>query len=111
VRFVTGQLRDGSVDLPWSELVVEGQTLVFYMGLKGLPLICEALINHGMDQHMPVALIEKGTTQDQRVLVSDLTGLPALIEAEQVMSPSLFLVGRVVSLHDKLAWFTSSRDV
>ena len=111
VRFVTGQLRDGSVDLPWSELVVEGQTLVFYMGLKGLPLICEALINHGMDQHMPVALIEKGTTQDQRVLESDLTGLPALIEAEQVMSPSLFLVGRVVSLHDKLAWFSSSRDV
>jgi len=110
VRFVTGQLRDGGVDLPWPELVVEGQTLVFYMGLKGLPFICEELINNGMDKKMPVALIEKGTTQDQRVLVSDLCGLPALIEAEQVMSPSLFVVGRVVSLHDKLAWFTSSRD-
>ena len=110
VRFVTGQLRDGSVDLPWPELVVEGQTLVFYMGLKGLPFICEELINNGMDKNMPVALIEKGTTQDQRVLVSDLCGLPALIEAEKVMSPSLFVVGRVVSLHDKLAWFTSSRD-
>ena len=110
VRFVTGQLRDGSVDLPWPELVVEGQTLVFYMGLKGLPFICEELINNGMDKNMPVALIEKGTTQDQRVLVSDLCGLPALIEEEKVMSPSLFVVGRVVSLHDKLAWFTSSRD-
>jgi uroporphyrin-III C-methyltransferase/precorrin-2 dehydrogenase/sirohydrochlorin ferrochelatase len=110
VRFVTGQLRNGSVDLPWPELVVEGQTLVFYMGLKGLPFICEELINNGMDKNMPVALIEKGTTQDQRVLVSDLCGLPALIEAEKVMSPSLFVVGRVVSLHDKLAWFTSSRD-
>lgn len=110
VRFVTGQLRSGSVDLPWSELVVEGQTLVFYMGLKGLPLICKELINHGMDTTMPIALIEKGTTQDQRVLVSDLTGLPAMIEAEQVMSPSLLVVGRVVSLHDKLAWFRSSRD-
>ena len=110
VRFVTGQLRDGSVDLPWPELVVEGQTLVFYMGLKGLPFICAGLINHGMDKNMPVALIEKGTTQDQRVLISDLTGLPAMIKAEHVMSPSLFLVGRVVSLHDKLSWFTSSRD-
>ena len=110
VRFVTGQLRDGGVDLPWPELVVEGQTLVFYMGLKGLPFICEELINNGMDKNMPVALIEKGTTQDQRVLVSDLCGLPALIESEKVMSPSLFVVGRVVSLHDKLAWFTSSRD-
>ncbi|MFQ3211687.1 siroheme synthase CysG [Candidatus Njordibacter sp. Uisw_039] len=111
VRFVTGQLRDGSVDLPWPELVVEGQTLVFYMGLKGLPVICEKLINNGMDKNMPVALIEKGTTQDQRVLVSDLASLPAMIKTEQVMSPSLFVVGRVVSLHDKLAWFTSSRDV
>ncbi len=110
VRFVTGQLRSGSVDLPWPELVVEGQTLVFYMGLKGLPLICEQLIKHGMDKHMPITLIEKGTTQDQRVLVSDLTGLPTIIEVEQVMSPSLLVVGRVVSLHDKLAWFRSSRD-
>jgi uroporphyrin-III C-methyltransferase/precorrin-2 dehydrogenase/sirohydrochlorin ferrochelatase len=81
------------------------------MGLKGLSFICEQLIGHGMDKHMPVALIEKGTTQDQRVLVSDLTGLPAMIEEAQVMSPSLFLVGRVVDLHDKLAWFKSPRDV
>jgi uroporphyrin-III C-methyltransferase/precorrin-2 dehydrogenase/sirohydrochlorin ferrochelatase len=109
VRFVTGQLRDGTVNLAWPELVVEGQTLVFYMGLKSLPQICEQLIAHGMDAQMPVALIEKGTTQDQRVLVSDLTGLPAMIDAAQVMSPSLFVVGRVVSLHDKLAWFTSKR--
>jgi uroporphyrin-III C-methyltransferase/precorrin-2 dehydrogenase/sirohydrochlorin ferrochelatase len=109
VRFVTGQLRDGTVNLAWPELVVEGQTLVFYMGLKSLPQICEQLIDHGMDAQMPVALIEKGTTQDQRVLVSDLTGLPAMIDAAQVMSPSLFVVGRVVSLHDKLAWFTSKR--
>jgi uroporphyrin-III C-methyltransferase/precorrin-2 dehydrogenase/sirohydrochlorin ferrochelatase len=109
VRFVTGQLRDGSVNLAWPELVVEGQTLVFYMGLKGLPYICEQLIAHGMDATMPVALIEKGTTQDQRVLVSDLTGLTDMIEAEHVMSPSLFVVGRVVSLHAKLAWFVSER--
>jgi uroporphyrin-III C-methyltransferase/precorrin-2 dehydrogenase/sirohydrochlorin ferrochelatase len=111
VRFVTGQLRDGSVNLPWPELIVEGQTLVFYMGLKGLPIICERLISNGMDKKMPVALIEKGTTQDQRVLVSELGQLPAMIKDEQVMSPSLFVVGRVVSLHDKLAWFRSSRDV
>ena len=111
VRFVTGQLRDGSVNLPWPELIVEGQTLVFYMGLKGLPIICERLISNGMDEKMPVALIEKGTTQDQRVLVSELGQLAAIIKDEQVMSPSLFVVGRVVSLHDKLAWFRSSRDV
>ena len=66
----------------WLFAFVKGQTLVFYMGLKGLPYICQQLIAHGMDATMPVALIEKGTTQDQRVLVSDLTGLPHMIEAE-----------------------------
>ena len=110
VRFVTGQLRDGSIALDWPELTVEHQTLVFYMGLKGLPIICQQLIKHGMDPNMPAALIEKGTTQDQRVIVSDLSNIPEVMTRETVMSPSLFIVGRVVNLHDKLAWFDSERD-
>jgi uroporphyrin-III C-methyltransferase/precorrin-2 dehydrogenase/sirohydrochlorin ferrochelatase len=80
------------------------------MGLKGLPIICQELIKHGMDANMPAALIEKGTTQDQRVIVSDLSNIPAVMTRETVMSPSLFIVGRVVNLHDKLAWFDSERD-
>ena len=110
VRFVTGQLRDGGIALDWPALAVEHQTLVFYMGLKGLPIICQELIKHGMDPHMPAALIEKGTTQDQRVIVSDLSHIPEVMTKETVMSPSLFIVGRVVNLHDKLAWFDSERD-
>ncbi|MEF9672291.1 uroporphyrinogen-III C-methyltransferase [Pseudomonas sp. PCH446] len=47
VRFVTGHLKDGSTDLPWADLVAPAQTLVFYMGLVGLPMICEQLIAHG----------------------------------------------------------------
>ena len=110
VRFVTGQLKDGSIALEWPALAVENQTLVFYMGLKGLPIICEQLIAHGMDPNMPAALVEKGTTQDQRVITSDLTNMPATMAKETVMSPSLFIVGRVVNLHDKLAWFASERE-
>lgn len=110
VRFVTGQLKDGSIDLEWPALAVENQTLVFYMGLKGLPIICEQLIAHGMDPNMPAALVEKGTTQDQRVITSDLTNMPDTMAKETVMSPSLFIVGRVVNLHDKLAWFASDRE-
>jgi len=110
VRFVTGQLRDGSIALDWQALAVEHQTLVFYMGLKGLPIICQELIRHGMDPNMPAALVEKGTTQDQRVIVSDLCNIPEVMTKQTVMSPSLFIVGRVVDLHDKLAWFDSERD-
>ena len=110
VRFVTGQLKDGSIALEWPALAVENQTLVFYMGLKGLPIICEQLIAHGMDPNMPAALVEKGTTQDQRVITSDLTNMPTTMAQATVMSPSLFIVGRVVNLHDKLAWFASERE-
>ena len=110
VRFVTGQLKDGSIALEWPALAVENQTLVFYMGLKGLPIICEQLIAHGMDPNMPAALVEKGTTQDQRVITSDLINMPTTMAQETVMSPSLFIVGRVVNLHDKLAWFASERE-
>jgi uroporphyrin-III C-methyltransferase/precorrin-2 dehydrogenase/sirohydrochlorin ferrochelatase len=110
VRFVTGQLKDGSIALEWPALAVENQTLVFYMGLKGLPIICEQLIAHGMDPNMPAALVEKGTTQDQRVITSDLINMPTTMAKETVMSPSLFIVGRVVNLHDKLAWFASERE-
>jgi len=105
VQFVTGQLQDGSVDLNWPELIAPGKTLVFYMGLKGLPIICSSLIEHGMAADMPCAVVEKGTTPAQRVMVSTLAGLPQLIDEQNIASPSLFIVGEVVSLSHKLNWF------
>jgi uroporphyrin-III C-methyltransferase/precorrin-2 dehydrogenase/sirohydrochlorin ferrochelatase len=68
VRFVTGHLKDGSSNLPWDELTASSQTLVFYMGLVGLPIICQQLIAHGRAASTPAALIQQGTTQNQRVL-------------------------------------------
>jgi len=106
VQFVTGQLKDGSVDLNWPELVSEEKTLVFYMGLSSLPVICESLRAHGMAGDMNVALVEKGTTREQRVLVSTLAELPGELLRLEVSSPSLFIVGRVVQLADKLRWYT-----
>jgi uroporphyrin-III C-methyltransferase/precorrin-2 dehydrogenase/sirohydrochlorin ferrochelatase len=105
VQFVTGQLKDGTVDLDWTELISPVKTLVFYMGLKSLPIICESLIKYGMKPDTHVALIEKGTTHDQRVLVSTLKEMDAVLASEQVASPSLFIVGSVVQLADKLRWF------
>jgi uroporphyrin-III C-methyltransferase / precorrin-2 dehydrogenase / sirohydrochlorin ferrochelatase len=105
VQFVTGQLKDGSINLNWKELIADDKTLVFYMGLNSLPTICQALIENGMASDMNVALVEKGTTSDQRVLVSILSKLPEKLIELEVSSPSLFIVGRVVKLAEKLHWF------
>jgi uroporphyrin-III C-methyltransferase/precorrin-2 dehydrogenase/sirohydrochlorin ferrochelatase len=105
VRFVTGHLKDGSTDLPWKELAAPGQTLVFYMGLVGLPHICQELIAHGRAAETPAALIQQGTTSNQRVYTGSLAELPALVARHQVQAPTLVIVGEVVSLREKLAWF------
>ncbi len=110
VRFVTGHLKDGSCDLPWPELVASSQTLVFYMGLVGLPLICQQLIAHGRAADTPVALIQQGTTSNQRVFTGTLGDLPERVASQQVQAPTLIIVGEVVQLRDKLAWFEGRKD-
>lgn len=105
VRFVTGHLKDGSSDLPWPELVASSQTLVFYMGLVGLPVICQQLIAHGRAADTPVALVQQGTTSNQRVFTGTLADLPERIANQQVQAPTLIIVGEVVQLREKLAWF------
>ncbi|MFD1260141.1 siroheme synthase CysG [Entomomonas asaccharolytica] len=105
VRFVTGHLKDNTIDLPWQELVAKEQTVVFYMGLVGLSTICQQLINHGQSPDAPIALIEQGTTEAQRVFTGTLATLPQQIANQQVHAPTLIIVGDVVKLRDKLAWF------
>ncbi|SDI15828.1 siroheme synthase CysG [Pseudomonas panipatensis] len=105
VRFVTGHLKDGTTDLPWRDLVAPGQTLVFYMGLVGLPAICEQLIAHGRAADTPAALVQQGTTLNQRVFTGTLADLPQLVAEHEVHAPTLVIVGEVVTLRDKLAWF------
>ncbi|WP_263263808.1 siroheme synthase CysG [Pseudomonas sp. RIT-PI-S] len=108
VRFVTGHLKDGSSDLPWSDLVAPAQTVVFYMGLVGLPIICEGMIRHGRAPDTPAALVQQGTTSHQRVFTGTLANLPELVARHEVHAPTLIIVGEVVRLRDKLAWFEGS---
>jgi uroporphyrin-III C-methyltransferase/precorrin-2 dehydrogenase/sirohydrochlorin ferrochelatase len=103
--FVTGQLKDGSVDLNWPMLVQPRQTIVVYMGLLGVEVLCRELIAHGMNAAMPAALIEQGTTPHQRVLTGTLTTLPDMVKNAQARAPTLIIIGEVVRLHNKLAWF------
>jgi len=109
--FVTGHLKDGSVDLNWKMLAHKQQTIVFYMGLYGLSMICEQLIKHGLDSDTPAALVSKGTTPDQRVLIGDLNSLPSLVDKHAVSGPTLIIVGSVVSLHSKLHWYQTDTEI
>lgn len=104
VRLVTGHLKKGG-ELDWQNLAAEKQTLVFYMGLNQAPVIREQLIAHGMAADMPVAIVENGTSIRQRVMAGTLDQLATL--AQQMVSPALIIVGRVVSLRDKLNWFSN----
>lgn len=105
VVFATGHLKNGTIDLDWKALVQKGQTIVFYMGLTGLNVICEKLVENGMSKETPLALIEKGTRHDQKVHIGTLATMPELAKGKEIHPPTLIIVGDVVKLHEKLSWF------
>ena len=102
--FVTGHLKDGSVDLNWKALAHPNQTVVFYMGLHGAPTLCKELVANGLPATTPVALVEQGTTPQQRVFTATLETLLDVIANKDIKPPTLIIVGDVVTLHDKLKW-------
>jgi len=104
--FVTGHLRNGDVNLNWDTLIRTDQTIVFYMGLRGLTLICEGLVERGLSGTTPAALIQQGTTPKQRVFIGTLQTLPEIVSHAEIKPPTLLIVGGVVTLHEKLNWFS-----
>ena len=107
--FVAGHLKDGSCDLDWEALARPKQTVVIYMGLAGLPGICRELVAHGLPPDWPAAVVEQGTLASQRVVAATLASLPHEVQAAQLKSPCLTIVGEVVRLRDQLAWFEQRR--
>ncbi|MDX9740875.1 MAG: siroheme synthase CysG [Gammaproteobacteria bacterium] len=110
VLFVTGHRRDGGIDLDWDALARPAQTVVIYMGLGAIDVICRELQRHGVSAQMPAALIERGTTHAQRVLTGTLQTLPGLVAGQEIHAPTLLIVGEVVSLRERLAWFHPERS-
>jgi len=108
VRFLTGHTKDGRVPLEWDLLVKEQQTLVFYMGLAGLPDICDQLLKHGMSSSTPVAVIQQGTTQTQKVVVGNLDRVSDLAVEKEIQAPTIIIIGEVVKLQESLSWFNRS---
>lgn len=104
--FITGHLKDGTIDLDWQAMARPKQTVVIYMGLVGLEQICSKLIAQGVSPEMPAAVIQQGTTQKQRVVESTLQHLAADVAAAGLKPPSLTIIGEVVKLRSRLNWFT-----
>jgi uroporphyrin-III C-methyltransferase len=105
VTFVTGHLKDGTVNLDWPALARTGQTVVFYMGIGAAGEICRKMIAHGLAAATPAAVIRNGTLPDQQTLLATLGTLPQRIEETAIKPPALIVVGSVVNLHAKLDWF------
>lgn len=108
VRFLTGHTKDGRVPLEWDILVKEQQTLVFYMGLAGLPFICDQLLKHGMSSTTHAAVIQQGTTQNQKVVVGSLDRIADLAVEKEIQAPTIIIIGEVVKLQKSLSWFNPS---
>ncbi len=105
VIFTTGHLKEGTLNLDWQSLSRPGQTVVIYMGLAALAEICRQLICHGLSADMPCAVVMNGTQPDQKVVTGTLENLAGKVSLAGLKSPSLIIVGEVVTLRDKLAWY------
>jgi len=107
--FVTGHQKDGELNLNWEKLIQPNQTIVFYMGLVSIDIICSKLIKHGLESKTPCAIVQQGTTPNQKVFVSNLGEMPQLAKKEKPIAPTIFIIGYVVNLREKLNWFNSNQ--
>ncbi len=92
----------------WDRLAGGMDTLVFLMGMKNIRGIVEGLTTHGMGLDTPAAIIEWGTTNRQRTLTAPLGEIAGLVSREGLGAPAVLVVGEVVRLRERLAWYESS---
>jgi uroporphyrin-III C-methyltransferase/precorrin-2 dehydrogenase/sirohydrochlorin ferrochelatase len=103
--FVTGHGKDGKVDLNWEALIQPRQTVAIYMGLATIDRVMAEFIAHGAAPELPVAVIDNGTRRRQRVVTGTLADIARKTAAAGLKGPSIIIIGTVVTLRDRLAWF------
>ena len=103
--FVTAHGRNGIVELDWERIIRPNQTVAVYMGLRLLPELTAAFIAHGADPDLPCAVVEKGTRPGQRVVTGTLDTIAEKVKAASFTGPAMIIIGTVVTLREKLAWF------
>ncbi len=112
VCVVTGHLDpdDPASRVRWQALATGPGTLVILMGHDRLAALAQGLIRHGRPGSTPAACIERGTTADQRVVVSTLEHLAVDVSAAGLHAPVATVVGEVVRLREQLDWFTPGKE-
>jgi uroporphyrin-III C-methyltransferase len=104
---VTGHCLNGKPkSIRWDSLVNGVDTLAIYMGIKHLPYICKQLESCGKGPYTPVAVIEQGTTENQRTVIGTLETIVRLVNRHQITNPAMIVIGEVVKLSEKLSWFS-----
>ena len=103
--FVTGHLQDGKLNFNWPALLQPKQTLAIYMGVRGVDVLQKSLLERGMNPDLPAAIVQQGTTPDQRVHLGVVSTLSAIVAEREISPPSMIIIGEVVKLHEKLSWF------
>lgn len=110
IQFVTGHCKKDGQELDWESLAKPHQTLAVYMGVIKSPHIQAQLIAHGRSAQTPIAIIENGTRETQRVVTGKLENLATLIETHSIKSPALLIIGEVAQLHQQLNWYKNAND-
>ena len=103
--FITGHEKNRKLNINWSNLIHENQTIVIYMGLNSLPVIVQNLIDSGMRKNMPIALVQEGTTEKQKVMVSTISRVISKTLKSDIQSPVIIIIGEVVKLRKTIKWF------
>ncbi len=106
-KVITGHEAPGKEhsQIDWSSLKTD-ETIVFLMGLHNLSKICKKLIEIGKPKNYPIAVISKGTTKEQKVIVSTLENITK--KTKELPTPALIIVGQVVKLRKNLNWFNKN---
>jgi uroporphyrin-III C-methyltransferase len=107
---VSGHLTEGEVDLDWVALARPGQTIVIYMGVAAIGVICERLVSHGLDAATPAVAVRNASIATQSTIVGTVADLPQRMAQAQMKPPAIVIIGEVVRLRERLEWFSVSRQ-
>ncbi len=112
VTIVTGHegYKPNKQSIDWEALAKLGGTLVVLMGVKALPSFTRRLIDGGLDPALPAAVIQDGTTEQQRVVTGTLADIAQRAQEAGLSSPATTVIGSVVDLHETLDWYSSANQ-
>lgn len=106
LHIITAHKHKGEpLDMDFASLVKMKGTLVFLMGVTALEDICKGLVNAGMKEDTPAAILQQGTTARQKKVVATVATLKEEALKENIQPPAVIVVGAVCTMAEKLSWY------